>query len=203
MRTAAVARAPRSICVEDSIYKVSWPAAVDPDIVPVLKVCRSSRYPVKSITNFITVASEVDLNSNPHSELETADMEEPKRIDFGPGDDLHVIHREHKRDGSDGSSQPQRPSPPSPYAEHGALIDRSMTAESKTRRGMNKALLWPRIRYHLREPFSEFMGTFILLMFGDGGVAQVVLSRGEKGDYQTISWAWVSAVRSPVCKSTG
>lgn len=36
------------------------------------------------------------------------------------------------------------------------------------------------------------MGTFILIMFGDGSVAQVVLSRGEKGDYQSISWGWVS-----------
>lgn len=115
---------------------------------------------------------------------------EPKKIDVGPGDDLRISHREHRRDVSGESSQQ------SPYAEHGALIDRSQTAEEKTRRGMNKALLWPRIRYHLREPFSEFMGTFILVMFGDGGVAQVVLSRGEKGDYQSISWAWVSRLSS-------
>ena len=27
-------------------------------------------------------------------------------------------------------------------------------------------------------------------MFGDGVVAQVVLSKGEKGDYQSISWGW-------------
>ena len=27
-------------------------------------------------------------------------------------------------------------------------------------------------------------------MFGDGVVAQVVLSGGEKGDYQSISWGW-------------
>lgn len=112
--------------------------------------------------------------------------EESKKIDVGPGDNLRISHREHKRDGSGNSSQA------SPYAEHGALIDRSNTAEEKTKRGMNRALMWPRIRYHLREPFSEFMGTFILIMFGDGSVAQVVLSRGEKGDYQSISWGWVS-----------
>lgn len=111
---------------------------------------------------------------------------ESKEINIGPGEDLRVSHREHRRDVSGESSQA------SPYAEHGALIDRSQTAEAKTKRGLNRGLLWPRIRYHLREPFSEFMGTFILIMFGDGGVAQVVLSRGEKGDYQSISWAWVS-----------
>lgn len=27
-------------------------------------------------------------------------------------------------------------------------------------------------------------------MFGDGVVAQVVLSNNEKGDYQSISWGW-------------
>lgn len=69
------------------------------------------------------------------------------------------------------------------------MIDRSMTAELKGKAG--KDLLWPRIRHVIREPLSEFMGTFILIMFGDGVVAQVVLSNGEKGDYQSISWGWV------------
>jgi len=109
---------------------------------------------------------------------------EPKDIPIDPTHDLRVSHREHKRDGSGNTSQT------SPYAEHGALIDRSMTAEGITQKGMNRALLWPRIRHQLREPFSEFMGTFILLMFGDGSVAQVVLSNNEKGDYQSISWGW-------------
>lgn len=27
-------------------------------------------------------------------------------------------------------------------------------------------------------------------MFGDGVVAQVVLSEGKKGDYQSITWGW-------------
>lgn len=51
-------------------------------------------------------------------------------------------------------------------------------------------LAWSRIRYALREPFAEFFGTFIILMFGDGSVAQVVLSNGEKGGYQSITWGW-------------
>jgi aquaglyceroporin related protein len=40
------------------------------------------------------------------------------------------------------------------------------------------------------DAFSEFFGTFIMIMFGDGVVAQVVLSDGKKGDYQSISWGW-------------
>ncbi|EFX02739.1 hypothetical protein CMQ_2668 [Grosmannia clavigera kw1407] len=51
-------------------------------------------------------------------------------------------------------------------------------------------LAWSRIRYALREPFAEFFGTFIILMFGDGSVAQVVLSDGAKGSYQSITWGW-------------
>ncbi len=83
------------------------------------------------------------------------------------------------------------PSQPSPYAEHGPLIDRSMTAEGFTKRAYNSGLMWPRIRHFMRAPFSEFMGTFILIMFGDGVVAQVKLSQGQGGDYQSISWGWV------------
>lgn len=34
-------------------------------------------------------------------------------------------------------------------------------------------LLWSRIRLAMREPFAEFFGTFIMVLFGDGSVAQV------------------------------
>lgn len=49
---------------------------------------------------------------------------------------------------------------------------------------------WSRIRHTLREPFAEFWGVFILVMFGDGSVAQVILSEQTKGEYQSISWGW-------------
>ena len=57
-------------------------------------------------------------------------------------------------------------------------------------------LWWPRVRSILREPFAEFWGTFVMILFGDGSVAQVLLSTGEKtapggdgfGPYQSISW---------------
>ncbi|ORY08545.1 aquaporin-like protein [Clohesyomyces aquaticus] len=59
-------------------------------------------------------------------------------------------------------------------------------------------LLWSRIRIVLREPFAEFWGTVIMIMFGDGSVAQVLLSTGQTtapggngfGSYQSISWGW-------------
>lgn len=51
-------------------------------------------------------------------------------------------------------------------------------------------LLWCKIRRHLQEPFSEFFATMVMILFGDGVVAQVVLSDGTRGDYQSISWGW-------------
>lgn len=57
-------------------------------------------------------------------------------------------------------------------------------------------LLWSRIRLVFREFFAEFFGTFVMVMFGNGSVAQVLLSTGQKsapggdgfGAYQSISW---------------
>lgn len=57
-------------------------------------------------------------------------------------------------------------------------------------------LWWSKLRLTLREPFAEFFGVFIMVLFGDGSVAQVLLSAGETaapggngyGAYQSISW---------------
>lgn len=63
-------------------------------------------------------------------------------------------------------------------------------------------LVWSRVKLALREPFAEFFGTFILVLFGDGSVAQVLLSNSDTtaqtsapgangfGAYQSISWGW-------------
>ncbi|KAL4810888.1 aquaporin-like protein [Aspergillus unguis] len=53
-----------------------------------------------------------------------------------------------------------------------------------------KPVEWSKMRTYCREAFSEFFGTMVLVLFGNGVVAQVVLSNGEKGDYQSISWGW-------------
>jgi len=79
-------------------------------------------------------------------------------------------------------------SQPVPYAEHGPLIDHNIPQDDAIQ--AEPDLAWSRIRRFFREPFSEFMGVFIILMFGDGSVAQVVLSRGTKGSYQSINWGW-------------
>lgn len=107
--------------------------------------------------------------------------------DYVKDDSPRVAHHEHHRN-TPSTDSPQA----SPYREHGPLIDRSMTAEGFTKQAYNSGLLWPRIRHYVRAPLAEFMGTFILIMFGDGVVAQVTLSGKDGGDYQSISWGWVS-----------
>ena len=46
----------------------------------------------------------------------------------------------------------------------------------------------------LRECLAEFLGTFVLMMLGLGVVAQVVLGKGELGDYLSINLVWGLAV---------
>jgi len=45
-----------------------------------------------------------------------------------------------------------------------------------------------------RELLAEFLGTFVLLAFGAGVVAQVVLSKQQNGTYLSINLAWGFAV---------
>lgn len=60
------------------------------------------------------------------------------------------------------------------------------------------SLWWSKVRLALREPFAEFFGVMILVLFGDGSVAQVLLSKGQisapggngYGAYNAISWGW-------------
>uniref|UniRef100_M4BD99 Aquaporin n=1 Tax=Hyaloperonospora arabidopsidis (strain Emoy2) TaxID=559515 RepID=M4BD99_HYAAE len=42
----------------------------------------------------------------------------------------------------------------------------------------------------LRECLAEFIGTMVLIMFGDGVVAQVKLGGGNHGDYLSINLCW-------------
>ena len=74
------------------------------------------------------------------------------------------------------------------HQEHGPLVDHKIPQSDAVQ--AQPDLAWSRIRRTFREPLSEFFGVFILILFGDGVVAQVVLSNGTKGDYQSISWGW-------------
>lgn len=49
---------------------------------------------------------------------------------------------------------------------------------------------WAKIRYHMREPFAEFLGTLILVIFGVGGNLQATVTNGSGGSYESLSFAW-------------
>jgi len=78
-----------------------------------------------------------------------------------------ISHDEHIGEKSTSSSD----SYPAAYAEHGPGIDHLIPQENAVQ--SKPDLLWSRIRHIMREPFSEFFGVFILILFGDGVVAQV------------------------------
>ena len=46
----------------------------------------------------------------------------------------------------------------------------------------------------LRELLAEFLGTFVLIVFGVGVVAQTVLSKGSAGTTLSINISWGLAV---------
>jgi len=54
-----------------------------------------------------------------------------------------------------------------------------------------------------REMLAEFLGTFILIVFGVGVVAQVVLSRNSAGTFLSINIAWGLAVTMGCYMSAG
>lgn len=54
-----------------------------------------------------------------------------------------------------------------------------------------------------REMAAEFLGTFVLILFGCGAVAQVVLSRQTSGEYLSINLGWAFAVTMGVYVSGG
>ena len=54
-----------------------------------------------------------------------------------------------------------------------------------------------------REALAEFLGTFVLILFGVGVVAQVTLGGGANGQYLSINLAWGLAVTLGVYVSHG
>jgi MIP family channel proteins len=55
----------------------------------------------------------------------------------------------------------------------------------------------------LREALGEFLGTFVLIVFGTAVVAQFVLSGGSHGSYLAINLGWGLAVTMAVYVSAG
>lgn len=124
----------------------------------------------------------------------------------GQGAIEHVEHKKPSNGGASGSNSPQslyfeehklkdvgpghpelqHQIPPHIQQEHGALIDHHVHPQEDEE--SHPELWWSKVRHICQEAFSEFFGVFILILFGDGVVAQVVLSSEVKGDYQSINW---------------
>ncbi|BGP53934.1 hypothetical protein JCM8202v2_001506 [Rhodotorula sphaerocarpa] len=49
---------------------------------------------------------------------------------------------------------------------------------------------WGMVRYALREPFAEFLGTLVLVVIGVGSTCQTKLSQSQYGAFQSQNWAW-------------
>jgi len=60
-----------------------------------------------------------------------------------------------------------------------------------------------RFRHDYREYIAEFWGTFVLMLFGDGVIAQTVLSGGNHGNQVTINICWGIAVIMGIYTSGG
>ena len=89
------------------------------------------------------------------------------------------------------------------YAEHGPPIDNYNNQQKlEDDYAHHHNLWWSRVRHHLRDPAAEFFGTFTMIIFGDGSVAQVILSQSpnlakssqNKGEYQSISWGYAISI---------
>lgn len=117
------------------------------------------------------------------SHIEKTTLPQAHHAEFAPGSKPpHVVEDPY----SSGSGS--QDSYESPYAEHGPGIDHNIPQEAAVPLGPD--LFWSRIRHTFREPLAEFFGVFVLILFGDGVVAQVVLSGGKNGSYQSINWGW-------------
>src|SRR5262249_1827379 len=86
----------------------------------------------------------------------------------------------------------------------GALIERENAGHVRV--GRSKVRLYntsAMTKAPLREVLAEFLGTFVLIVFGVGVVAQVVLSRQTAGTYLSIHLAWGLAVTMGCYVSAG
>ncbi|BGP13139.1 hypothetical protein JCM10213v2_001058 [Rhodosporidiobolus nylandii] len=62
---------------------------------------------------------------------------------------------------------------------------------------------WGTIRYALREPFAEFLGTLALVIIGVGSDCQTKLSQNTAGTIQSMHWSWGFATMTAIYLAGG
>lgn len=82
-------------------------------------------------------------------------------------------------------------------------LEGAATSPSGSRTEVHLFTPLQKFRHAFRELFAEFLGVFVLIMFGDGVVAQKVLSKETAGNYTTIALSWAAAVFLGYCVSAG
>ncbi|GAA6062008.1 hypothetical protein JCM10212_006083 [Sporobolomyces blumeae] len=63
--------------------------------------------------------------------------------------------------------------------------------------------VWGTIRFVLREPMAEFLGTLMLVVLGIGADCQTKISGNTAGDYSSQNWTWGFAVMISVYVAGG
>eukprot|EP01117_Protostelium_nocturnum_P016175 TRINITY_DN6352_c0_g1_i1.p2 TRINITY_DN6352_c0_g1~~TRINITY_DN6352_c0_g1_i1.p2 ORF type:complete len:419 (-),score=151.58 TRINITY_DN6352_c0_g1_i1:30-1286(-) len=76
--------------------------------------------------------------------------------------------------------------------DSGATSLEEKKAEQKA--ALKEKTWFGKLRYKLREPLAEFLGTLILVLFGDGVIAQTILSGGANGNWLTIAFGWAMGI---------
>ena len=102
---------------------------------------------------------------------------------------------------SDDSMKPLQPRPTTASSRHHGFraalgLHHQAPLDREHDEGAHQMNYWPRTRLVFREPLAEFWGTFIMVMFGNGSVAQVLLSAGIQtapgGNGQCVSLLKIS-----------
>ncbi|GAA5862165.1 hypothetical protein JCM8547_007761 [Rhodosporidiobolus lusitaniae] len=57
---------------------------------------------------------------------------------------------------------------------------------------------WGTVRFALREPLAEFLGTLALVVIGIGSDCQTKISQNTMGAYQSMNWAWGLGVMTSI-----
>ena len=96
------------------------------------------------------------MAANKHSPTMEHDFQYAEKPHSQEDGIMNITHRERMSDSDLLSEGATVATVSSAYAERGAPINRSLTAELK--KESNSALTWSKLRRALRDPFSEFMG---------------------------------------------
>lgn len=111
----------------------------------------------------------ITVLSDSHSESSSSAVEKQPELKYGMGSDSHAEHAPGRNE-----------APNEPNGATGPILAPAAVDQ----------LFWSKAREYMLDFWSEFFGTMVMILFGDGVVAQVVLSNETKGNYQSISWGW-------------